>query len=156
MLFSLLLNSLLTFISLFEDRSDSSDGSILPELPIATPKKPLERYKLRTLCLPRATSHEVDVSISLWLPRQEFRSEPFESVKYRIAWKIIRTKNATWRSNIYFSTLPCVRAPRDGIDLFKQLIVRLNKEWIHLCDLAEKHLLERVSCDYITISSPFV
>jgi hypothetical protein len=156
MLFSLFLNSLLTFISLFEDRSDSSDGSILPVLPIATAKGPLEPYKLRTLCLPRATSLEVDVSISLWLPRQEFRSKSFESVKYSIAWRIVRTTNGIWRSNIYFSTLPSVRAPCNGIDLFQQLIVCLKEKWRILCNLAEGHLLVRVSCGYITFSSPFV
>lgn len=154
MLFPPLLNSQLTILSLFEDRSDSSDGLILPELPIATLKKPLEPYELRTLCLPRATSREVDVSICLWLPPQEFRSEPFRSVKYSIAWKIIRTENDKWRSKIYFSTLPSVRAPCNGIDLFQQLIVCLKDDWIRLCDLAEGHLLKRVSCGYITFPLP--
>lgn len=160
MLFFLLLNSLLTISSLFEDLSDSSDDSILPKVPIATSEGRLKRNELQILYSPGATGREVDVSISLWLPLEEFRSQkesrPRRSIKYSIAWKIVRTKDDTWRPQIYFSTLPCVRAPLNGIDLFQQFIVYLKEEWSDLCKIAELHLLDRVSGDYGTFSSPVV
>ncbi|KAF3389537.1 Ankyrin-1 [Penicillium rolfsii] len=132
---------------LFNDLSAISDDLILPEVPIAT-SKPLKPNKLQALFSPGVTRREVDVSISLWLPLEEFRSHNLSrshrSIKYCIAWKLVQSTNDKWIPQIYFSTLPCVQTPWDGIGLFQQLIAYLRKEWSDLCKIAESHLLDSI------------
>jgi hypothetical protein len=66
-----------------------------------------------------------------------------------IAWTMVPPTNTSvypyWKSKDYFSTMPYGWIPDSGIDFFQQFVRHLKERWLELCDLAKRHLAERVS-----------
>jgi ankyrin repeat protein len=133
--------------SLFVDDSDS----LWTKLPISGSFEPVPPNKLQ-ISLPRKTdSRDIDISVSLWFPKEEISSPKYFSIrdggKCRIAWKMIRSadlRSTRRKPVVYFSTLPYGWIPSDEMDLFKQFIVCIKGRWLRLCQHAEGHLSERV------------
>ena len=72
-----------------------------------------------------------------------------EGGKIRITWTLSQLRKANgaqyWKAIDHYSTLPYSRIPDNGIDFFKDFILRLEAKWVELCDQGEKHLTEFVS-----------
>jgi hypothetical protein len=96
----------------------------------------------------------ISFSVAAWFPaRQGLESQKqFKMPNWgesRITWTMMPPANpssrSTWKSRDHFSTLPYGWIPDDGVDFFTQFILCLKERWLKLCDLAEKHLSDRVS-----------
>jgi hypothetical protein len=99
-------------------------------------------------------SNTVKFSVAVWFsggkdPYHEkcFRIPVDETI--RIIWTISRPRKLNgeqyWKAIDHYSTLPYGRIPDNGLDFFKDFILRLEEKWVELCKLGEKHLTERVS-----------
>ena len=69
------------------------------------------------------------------------------SKEIRIRWNIVRCPDSGhghWQSIQYFSTLPQVWVPSNGIEMFQYLMVDIEKQWVALCDSKQSVLNESV------------
>lgn len=99
-------------------------------------------------------SNTVKFSVAVWFsggkdPNHEKCFKIPVGEKIRITWTISRPRNLNgeqyWKTTDHYSTLPYGRIPDDGLDFFKDFILRLEEKWVELCDLGEKHLTDCVS-----------
>jgi hypothetical protein len=99
-------------------------------------------------------SNDINVTVAISFPsgNNPIHEKCFkmpEGEKIRITWTISELKKPNvaqyWKAIDHYSTLPYSRIPDNGIDFFKDFILRLEAKWKELCDLGEDHLTDYVS-----------
>lgn len=130
---------------------EDSNHSTWRKVPIIGSMDPLAPNELQIKFPKKIDGNILDVAMSLWLSFEDFLSPNTSATPdvgiYRIAWKLKPPTNPSnaWAPMVYFSTLPNGWMPENELDLLKQFIFLVRKDWISFCAQFEKYLSDRVS-----------
>lgn len=97
----------------------------------------------------RVIEQDTWVSVATWIPNTRFFMQQSRWSECGIAWTVGgggEDGRSAEKTEDHFSMLPDGWIPDDSVEFFQLFIIHLTKKWSDLCNEAEEHLSDRVSC----------